>query len=135
VDPVRVPMIFPKSSFANEDRALIGYPWLRSRSSEAEFERRGETRVWSALSSCRSGWLWSRLWRRRGHLLREDEAFSGCAGTGSHWIRNWQIADNENRGLLTPPGFSVVLRLIGHAQAGRPPTEELAAQGMLDVTS
>lgn len=40
----------------------------------------------------------------------------------------WQIADKENRGLLTPAGFSVVLRLIGHAQAGRPPTEELARQ-------
>jgi len=40
----------------------------------------------------------------------------------------WQIADKENRGLLTPSGFSVVLRLIGHAQAGRAPTEELALQ-------
>ncbi|KAL4884381.1 hypothetical protein BJY04DRAFT_215349 [Aspergillus karnatakaensis] len=40
----------------------------------------------------------------------------------------WQIADRENRGLLTPSGFGVVLRLIGHAQAGRAPTEELASQ-------
>ncbi|RAH50854.1 EF hand domain protein [Aspergillus brunneoviolaceus CBS 621.78] len=40
----------------------------------------------------------------------------------------WQIADKENRGLLTPSGFGVVLRLIGHAQAGRAPTEELAYQ-------
>ncbi|RAL12086.1 EF hand domain protein [Aspergillus homomorphus CBS 101889] len=40
----------------------------------------------------------------------------------------WQIADRENRGLLTPSGFGVVLRLIGHAQAGRAPTEELAYQ-------
>ncbi|BDD55802.1 hypothetical protein MAP00_001288 [Monascus purpureus] len=40
----------------------------------------------------------------------------------------WQIADKENRGLLTPSGFSVVLRLIGHAQVGRVPTEELALQ-------
>ncbi|KAF4249772.1 hypothetical protein CNMCM8980_002878 [Aspergillus fumigatiaffinis] len=40
----------------------------------------------------------------------------------------WQIADKENRGLLTPSGFGVVLRLIGHAQAGRAPTEELALQ-------
>ncbi|KAF7587673.1 hypothetical protein BBP40_006884 [Aspergillus hancockii] len=40
----------------------------------------------------------------------------------------WQIADRENRGLLTPSGFGVVLRLIGHAQAGRTPTEELALQ-------
>ncbi|OOF95910.1 hypothetical protein ASPCADRAFT_48308 [Aspergillus carbonarius ITEM 5010] len=40
----------------------------------------------------------------------------------------WQIADRENRGLLTPSGFGVVMRLIGHAQAGRAPTEELAFQ-------
>ncbi|KAI9814015.1 MAG: hypothetical protein M1827_003479 [Pycnora praestabilis] len=38
----------------------------------------------------------------------------------------WQIADTENRGLLTPAGFGVVLRLIGHYQAGRDPTPELA---------
>jgi hypothetical protein len=38
----------------------------------------------------------------------------------------WQIADHENRGLLTKPGFSVALRLIGHYQAGRDPTAELA---------
>ncbi|KAL8806453.1 MAG: hypothetical protein Q9182_001368 [Xanthomendoza sp. 2 TL-2023] len=31
----------------------------------------------------------------------------------------WQIADTENRGLLTPAGFGIVLRLIGYAQAGR----------------
>ncbi|KAL1867209.1 hypothetical protein Plec18167_008750 [Paecilomyces lecythidis] len=40
----------------------------------------------------------------------------------------WQLADKENRGLLTPSGFSIVLRLIGHAQAGRVPTDELALQ-------
>ncbi|KAI9823705.1 MAG: hypothetical protein M1819_001149 [Sarea resinae] len=40
----------------------------------------------------------------------------------------WQIADTENRGLLTPSGFGVVLRLIGHYQAGRDPTPELAFQ-------
>ncbi|PLB41517.1 EF hand domain protein [Aspergillus candidus] len=40
----------------------------------------------------------------------------------------WQIADKENRGLLTPSGFGIVLRLIGHAQAGQAPTEELALQ-------
>ncbi|KAM0322962.1 hypothetical protein ACHAQA_009061 [Verticillium albo-atrum] len=40
----------------------------------------------------------------------------------------WQIADSENRGFLTPAGFSAVLRLIGHAQAGREPTTELASQ-------
>ncbi|KAH8691128.1 EF hand domain protein [Talaromyces proteolyticus] len=40
----------------------------------------------------------------------------------------WQLADKENRGLLTPSGFSIVLRLIGHAQAGHSPTEELALQ-------
>ncbi|KAJ5280489.1 hypothetical protein N7478_005861 [Penicillium angulare] len=40
----------------------------------------------------------------------------------------WQIADKENRGLLTPSGFGIVLRLIGHAQAGRTPSDELALQ-------
>ncbi|ODH45760.1 hypothetical protein GX48_08160 [Paracoccidioides brasiliensis] len=40
----------------------------------------------------------------------------------------WQIADTQNRGLLTPSGFGVVMRLIGHAQAGQAPTEELALQ-------
>ncbi|KAL9066259.1 MAG: hypothetical protein Q9157_007209 [Trypethelium eluteriae] len=38
----------------------------------------------------------------------------------------WQIADTENRGLLTKAGFCVVLRLIGHYQANRDPTPELA---------
>ncbi|KAI9742434.1 MAG: hypothetical protein M1818_003968 [Claussenomyces sp. TS43310] len=38
----------------------------------------------------------------------------------------WQIADKENRGLLTPAGFGIVLRLIGHYQAGLDPTPELA---------
>lgn len=40
----------------------------------------------------------------------------------------WQIADTENRGFLTPSGFGVVLRLIGHAQAGRAPSAEIATQ-------
>ncbi|GKT57223.1 UBA/TS-N domain-containing protein [Colletotrichum tofieldiae] len=40
----------------------------------------------------------------------------------------WQIADKENRGFLTPAGFGLVLRLIGHAQAGREPTTEIALQ-------
>jgi epidermal growth factor receptor substrate 15 len=38
----------------------------------------------------------------------------------------WQIADHENRGLLTKPGFCVAIRLIGHYQAGREPSAELA---------
>ncbi|KAF2878418.1 hypothetical protein BDV95DRAFT_21704 [Massariosphaeria phaeospora] len=38
----------------------------------------------------------------------------------------WQIADTDNRGLLTLPGFCQVLRLIGHYQAGRDPSPELA---------
>jgi hypothetical protein len=38
----------------------------------------------------------------------------------------WQIADTENRGLLTLAGFCQVLRLIGHYQAGREPSSELA---------
>lgn len=40
----------------------------------------------------------------------------------------WQIADHENRGFLTPAGFGVALRLIGHAQAGREPSPQLALQ-------
>ncbi|RYO79177.1 hypothetical protein DL766_008338 [Monosporascus sp. MC13-8B] len=40
----------------------------------------------------------------------------------------WQIADKENRGFLTPSGFGIVLRLIGHAQAGREPLPDLAYQ-------
>ncbi|KAI0484223.1 hypothetical protein GGR56DRAFT_612853 [Xylariaceae sp. FL0804] len=40
----------------------------------------------------------------------------------------WQIADNENRGFLEPVGFGIALRLIGHAQAGREPSQELAYQ-------
>ncbi|KAI1271522.1 hypothetical protein F5Y07DRAFT_392693 [Xylaria sp. FL0933] len=40
----------------------------------------------------------------------------------------WQIADRENRGFLEATGFGVALRLIGHAQAGREPTTELALQ-------
>ncbi|KAM0495957.1 hypothetical protein ACHAO3_002093 [Verticillium nonalfalfae] len=39
-----------------------------------------------------------------------------------------EATDSENRGFLTPAGFSAVLRLIGHAQAGREPTTELASQ-------
>ncbi|KAL9026854.1 MAG: hypothetical protein Q9196_004545, partial [Gyalolechia fulgens] len=38
----------------------------------------------------------------------------------------WQIADTENRGLLTPAGFGLVLRLIGYAQSGRQVSPELA---------
>ena len=38
----------------------------------------------------------------------------------------WQIADQENRGLLTPAGFGIVLRLIGWAQAGRSVDRDLA---------
>lgn len=38
----------------------------------------------------------------------------------------WQIADTENRGFLSKPGFCMVLRLIGHYQAGTPPSKELA---------
>lgn len=38
----------------------------------------------------------------------------------------WQIADTENRGFLSKPGFCMVLRLIGHYQAGKQPSNELA---------
>ncbi|CAJ2511744.1 Uu.00g073690.m01.CDS01 [Anthostomella pinea] len=40
----------------------------------------------------------------------------------------WQISDRENRGFLEPVGFGIALRLIGHAQAGREPSQELALQ-------
>lgn len=48
--------------------------------------------------------------------------------TLTHSTQIWQIADKENRGFLTPAGFGVVLRLIGHAQAGREPSPEVALQ-------
>ncbi|KAF2154899.1 hypothetical protein K461DRAFT_291803 [Myriangium duriaei CBS 260.36] len=38
----------------------------------------------------------------------------------------WQIADQENRGLLTKAGFCMALRLIAHYQAGRDPSLDLA---------
>ncbi|USW53520.1 Putative EH domain, EF-hand domain, UBA-like superfamily, EF-hand domain pair protein [Septoria linicola] len=38
----------------------------------------------------------------------------------------WQIADTENRGFLSKPGFCMVLRLIGHYQSGKQPSSELA---------
>jgi epidermal growth factor receptor substrate 15 len=44
--------------------------------------------------------------------------------------RIWQIADMENRGYLTPQGFCIVLRLIGHAQNGREPVPDLAYKRM-----
>ncbi|CAK7270930.1 hypothetical protein SEPCBS57363_004353 [Sporothrix epigloea] len=40
----------------------------------------------------------------------------------------WQIADKENRGFLTPAGFGVALRLIGHAQMGKEPSPSTALQ-------
>ena len=43
-------------------------------------------------------------------------------------MKIWQIADTENRGLLTPAGFGMVLRLIGYAQAGRTVSADLALQ-------
>lgn len=46
----------------------------------------------------------------------------------------WQIADSENRGLLTKAGFSVALRLIGHYQAGREPSPELAFRRTYSVS-
>lgn len=53
----------------------------------------------------------------------------GCQAhnaTEAYMEQIWQIADNENRGLLTKPGFCVALRLIAHYQAGRNPSPELA---------
>ncbi|KAK1251154.1 hypothetical protein MKX07_005709 [Trichoderma sp. CBMAI-0711] len=40
----------------------------------------------------------------------------------------WQIADIGNQGFLTREGFYVALRLVGHAQAGKQPSPELALQ-------
>lgn len=45
----------------------------------------------------------------------------------------WQIGDSENRGFLTPAGFSVVLRLIGHCQAGKSADMKLATQRSYDA--
>lgn len=60
---------------------------------------------------------------------RDWGAVHHCLGEANHdSVQIWQIADTENRGFLTPAGFSVALRLIGHAQAGREPTAELARQ-------
>jgi hypothetical protein len=42
------------------------------------------------------------------------------------YLQIWQIADEEDKGFLTPPGFGKVLRLIGYAQAGRPVSAALA---------
>lgn len=35
----------------------------------------------------------------------------------------WAMADSANNGFLTPPSFSIALRLIGHAQRGEPVNE------------
>ncbi|PTB79140.1 endocytic protein [Trichoderma longibrachiatum ATCC 18648] len=43
----------------------------------------------------------------------------------------WQIADIGNQGFLTREGFYVALRLVGHAQAGKQPSPELALQPLL----
>jgi epidermal growth factor receptor substrate 15 len=51
-------------------------------------------------------------------------------GANAHCLQIWQIADTENRGFLTPAGFGVVLRLIGHAQNGRAPSVQVATQSM-----
>lgn len=74
-----------------------------------------------------------------GHLFRQADSESIGVVTGEAAVKFfertrieprilgeiWQIADKENRGLLTPAGFGIVLRLIGHYQAGRDPTPEL----------
>ncbi len=63
------------------------------------------------------------LGRRRSALLRGSTGLTSYLET-----QIWQIADKENRGFLTPAGFGIVLRLIGHAQAGREPSPEVALQ-------
>lgn len=37
----------------------------------------------------------------------------------------WQASDQENNGFLTPQGFSLACRLIGHAQQGEAVSEDL----------
>jgi epidermal growth factor receptor substrate 15 len=37
----------------------------------------------------------------------------------------WQIADDENNGFLTRKGVAKTVRLLGHAQKGESPTQEL----------
>lgn len=37
----------------------------------------------------------------------------------------WALADPENNGVLTRKGVAVTVRLIGWAQAGETPSEEL----------
>lgn len=37
----------------------------------------------------------------------------------------WAMADSANNGFLTPPSFSIALRLIAHAQRGEPVTDAL----------
>jgi hypothetical protein len=59
-----------------------------------------------------------------------DTRIPEAANSSDPLCQIWQIADHENRGLLTKPGFSVALRLIGHYQAGRDPTAELAFRRM-----
>ncbi|KAH6676162.1 UBA domain-containing protein [Plectosphaerella plurivora] len=80
--------------------------------------------------------------RAFGQLFRQADTDSVGVVTGENAVRFfektrldqrilgeiWQIADSENRGFLTPAGFSIVLRLIGHAQHGREPSVEMAAQ-------
>ncbi|KHJ33405.1 putative ef hand domain-containing protein [Erysiphe necator] len=75
-----------------------------------------------------------------GHLFRQADSEGIGVVTGEAAVKFfektrieprilgeiWQIADKENRGLLTPAGFGIVLRLIGHYQAGRDPIPELA---------
>lgn len=43
----------------------------------------------------------------------------------------WQVADTEDKGFVTTAGFYVILRLIGHAQAGRPIRPDVALKGGL----
>lgn len=63
-------------------------------------------------------------------LDRLANGVSLSLGCEVNTLQIWQIADTENRGFLTPSGFGVVLRLIGHAQAGRPVTAQIATQRM-----
>ncbi|KAM0276927.1 hypothetical protein ACHAQH_006258 [Verticillium albo-atrum] len=59
-----------------------------------------------------------------GQLFRQADTDSVGVVTGEIAVKFF----DKTRGFLTPAGFSIVLRLIGHAQAGREPTTELASQ-------
>ena len=111
--------------------------------SKPESHARGKARLWTIVSTGRLRGAGCGHRRCCGEVLREDKARSHGTWRGTleqiiscpprvttHALgcQIWQIADTENRGFLSPAGFSIVLRLIGHCQAGRSPDLELATK-------